>query len=236
MRVMPLSTRALMGLLGVFRKERHKDGYLAEDDVVIEKAFARKLSWAGWTYSFAKERKVYGLHIVVVLWCSFDGRLGILVAFRLWRPRRSCAPHLDRTKLKSWRRSCSSRSSVRGCAPNTASSTLITTPDGLPRSWEDWSFWVGTLHPRTIILWRGQRRSVAELSQGLPLKWRKRLGMRAASGSVYAPKYGSLRLVVPRNLSGQLRAHRHQRLGSRPYKRGEAQDEPLVRRDALSRP
>jgi hypothetical protein len=46
LRVMPLSTRALMGLLGVFRKERHKDGYLAEDDVVIEKAFARKLSWA----------------------------------------------------------------------------------------------------------------------------------------------------------------------------------------------
>lgn len=115
-----------MGLLGVFRKERHKDGYLAEDDVVIEKAFARKLSWAGWTYSFAKKRKVYGLHIVVVLWCSFDGRLRILVAFRLWRPRRSCAPRLDRTKLKSWRRSCSSRSSVRGCAPNTASSTLIT--------------------------------------------------------------------------------------------------------------
>ena len=79
--------------------------------------------------------------------------------------------------------------------------SVITAPDGLPRSWEDWSFWVGTLHPRTIILWRGQRRSVAELGQGLPLKWRKRLGMRAASESVYAPKYGSLRLVVPRNLS-----------------------------------
>ncbi len=41
---------------------------------------------------------------------------------------------------------------------------------------------------------------------------------------------------MPRNLSRQLRAHRHQRLRSRPYERGEAKDEPLVRRDALSRP
>src|SRR5215204_6091858 len=62
--------------------------------------------------------------------------------------------------------------------------------------------WVGTLHPRTIVLWRGQRRSVAELAQGLPLKWRKRLGMRTAAVSVYAPKYGSLRLVVTRNRHG----------------------------------
>src|SRR5215203_6808905 len=74
LRVMPLSTRALMGLLIAWVKRHREDGYLCIDDVVIEKAFARKLSWAGWTYSFAKKRKVYGLHIVVVLWCSFDGR------------------------------------------------------------------------------------------------------------------------------------------------------------------
>jgi hypothetical protein len=37
---------------------------------------------------------------VVLLWCSFDGRLRIPVAFRLWRPKRSCAPHLYRTKLR----------------------------------------------------------------------------------------------------------------------------------------
>jgi hypothetical protein len=61
--------------------------------------------------------------------------------------------------------------------------------------------WVGTLHPRTIVLWRGRRRSVAELARRLPLKWRKRLGMRATAVVVYAPKYGALRLVVTRNLS-----------------------------------
>src|SRR5215203_4740028 len=104
LRVMPLSTRALMGLLVIFCKERHKDGYLCIDDAVIEKAFARKLSWAGWTYSFAKKRKVYGLHIVVVLWCSFDGRLRIPVAFRLWRPKRSCAAHTSTGPSSGWRR------------------------------------------------------------------------------------------------------------------------------------
>jgi len=46
----------------------------SQEDVIIEKAFAKKLPWAGWTYSFAKKRKVYGLHVVVLLWCSLDGR------------------------------------------------------------------------------------------------------------------------------------------------------------------
>jgi hypothetical protein len=67
----------------------------------LEKAFAKKrqkLPWAGWTYSFAKKRKVYGLHIVALLWCTSDGRFRIPVAFRLWRPKRSCAPHIYRTK------------------------------------------------------------------------------------------------------------------------------------------
>lgn len=79
------------------------------DDVVVEKAFAKRLRWAGWTYSFAKKRKVYGMHVVVVLWCSQDRRWRIPVAFRLWRPKRACAPHRYQTKpqlaagmLTSW--------------------------------------------------------------------------------------------------------------------------------------
>ena len=202
LRVMPLSTRALMGLLVIFCKERHKDGYLCIDDAVIEKAFARKLSWAGWTYSFAKKRKVYGLHIVVVLWCSFDGRLRIPVAFRLWRPKRSCAPHLYRTKLRL----------AEGMLKEVVGSGLrpkyIVFDTHYSAGWFTKMvgrlqlIWVGTLHPRTIVLWRAKRRSVAELARTLPLKWRKHLGMRAAAVNVYAPKYGSLRLVVTRNRHG----------------------------------
>ena len=67
LRVMPLSTRALMALLIGWIKQQKAQGYLCLDDVVVEKAWAKRLPWAGWTYSFAKKRKVYGLHIVVLL-------------------------------------------------------------------------------------------------------------------------------------------------------------------------
>src|SRR5829696_9745766 len=100
LRVMPLSTRALMRLLiGWVGRGHRQEGYLCLDDVVIEKAFAKRLSWAGWTYSFAKKRKIYGLHVVVLLWCDGEGGFRIPVAFRLWRPKRSCAPGAYRTKL-----------------------------------------------------------------------------------------------------------------------------------------
>lgn len=203
LRVMPLSTRALMGLLVIFCKERrHKDGYLCIDDVVIEKAFARKLSWAGWTYSFAKKRKVYGLHIVVVLWCACDGHLRIPVAFRLWRPKRSCAPHLYQTKLRLAEVMLKEVVGL-GLRPKYIVFDTHYSAGWFTKVVGRLGFvWVGTLHPRTIVLWRSQRRSVAELARVLPLKWRKRLGMRAASVSIHAPKYGALRLVVTRNRHG----------------------------------
>jgi predicted PurR-regulated permease PerM len=47
LRLMPLSTRALMGLLIGWVKTRRKAGYLCLDDCVLEKAFAKKLPWAG---------------------------------------------------------------------------------------------------------------------------------------------------------------------------------------------
>jgi hypothetical protein len=99
LRVTPLSTRSLMGLLIGWITRSGMVGYLCLDDVVVEKAFAKRLRWAGWTYSFAKKRKVYGMHIVVVLWCASDGGWRIPVAFRLWRPKRSCAPAGYPTKL-----------------------------------------------------------------------------------------------------------------------------------------
>jgi hypothetical protein len=70
LRVMPLSTRALLrGLLWLARGLSQRlgtPGYLCVDDVVIEKPFAKRLPWAAWTYSFAKKRKVYGCHIVLL--------------------------------------------------------------------------------------------------------------------------------------------------------------------------
>jgi hypothetical protein len=101
LRVMPPSTRALMVLLGKWVRLSGMDGYLCIDGVVVEKAFAKRLPWAGWTYSFAKKRKVYGVHEVVLLWCASDGgSFRIPVAFRLWRPKRSCTPRAYKTKLR----------------------------------------------------------------------------------------------------------------------------------------
>lgn len=101
LRVMPLCTRALMRLLIAWvGRRRRQEGYLCLDDVVVEKTFARKLPWAAWTYSFAKKRKVCGLHVVELLWCDSDGSSRIPVAFRLWRPKRSCAARAYRTKLQ----------------------------------------------------------------------------------------------------------------------------------------
>lgn len=199
LRVMPLSTRALMGLLIALCKRRHGDGYLCLDDCVIEKAFAKKLSWAGWTYSFAEKRKVYGLHVVVLLWCSSDGELRVPVAFRLWRPKRSCSPHAYRTKLRlaevMLKEVVGSGLRPKYIVFDTHYSagwfTKMVTRLGLS--------WVGTLHPRTIVFWHAKRCSVGELARVLPLKWRKHLGVRASAVNVYAPKYGALRLVVTRN-------------------------------------
>jgi hypothetical protein len=100
LRTTPWSTGVLLGLLVAWIRRTSMPGYLCLDDVVVEKAFAKRLRWAGWTYSFAKKRKVYGMHVVVVLWCSADGGYRIPVAFRLWRPKRSCAPHRYQTKLQ----------------------------------------------------------------------------------------------------------------------------------------
>ena len=200
LRVMPLSTRALMRLLIAWVGRGHRqEGYLCLDDVVVEKAFARKLPWAGWTYSFAKKRKVYGLHMVVLLWCEGDGGFRIPVAFRLWRPKRSCPPGAYRTKLRlaeiMLKEVIGSGLEARYIVFDTHYSagwfTKMVTRMGL--------VWVGTLHPRTIVYWRGKRCAVGELAGVLPLKWRKRLRVRAAAVPIYAPKYGTLRLVVTRN-------------------------------------
>ena len=203
LRVMPLSTRVLMGLLIAWAKACHEeDGYLCLDDVVVEKAFARKLPWAGWTYSFAKKRKVYGVHIVVLLWCGADGGLRIPVAFRLWRPKRSCAPRAYQTKLHLAEAMLKEVIGL-GLRPRyIAFDTHYTAGWFTKLVGRLGLVWVGTLDPRTIVVWRSRRHAVAELARRLPLRWRKCLGERAAAVSVYAPTYGTVRLVVTRNRGG----------------------------------
>jgi hypothetical protein len=202
LRTTPWSTRALQGLLVAWIRRMGASGYLCLDDVVVEKAFAKKLPWAGWTYSFAKKRKVYGMHIVVLLWCSADRNWRIPVAFRLWRPKRVCAPTAYQTKLEL----------AAGMLTELVAADLPVVYLVMDTHYTAGWFtrlasrlgitWVGTLHPRTTVVWHGQRQQVAELAGRLRLGWRPRLGLHAAAVTVYAPTYGMVQLVVTRNRHG----------------------------------
>jgi len=202
LRTTPLSTRSLMGLLVGWITRSGMPGYLCLDDVVVEKAFAKRLRWAGWTYSFAKKRKVYGMHVVVVLWCASDGRFRIPVAFRLWRPKRSCAPHRYQTKLQLAAGMLTELVAARLPFAYLVMDTHYTAGWFTRLAGRLGICWVGTLPPRTTVVWRGRRQPVAELAGRLRLAWRPRLGLRAAAVTVYAPTYGRLRLVVTRNRHG----------------------------------
>ena len=202
LRTTPLSTRSVMGLLIAWSIRQGAEGSLCLDDVVVEKAFARRLRWAGWTYSFAKKRKVYGMHVVVVLWCSTDGRWRIPVAFRLWRPKRSCAPHHYQTKLQLAAGMLTELVAARLPFAYLVMDTHDTAGWFTRLAGRLGITWVGTLPPRTTVVWHGRRFQVAELAGRLRLRWRTRLGLRAAAVTVYAPKYGMLRLVVTRNRHG----------------------------------
>jgi len=202
LRTMPLSTRALMALLIRWVQRRGGAGYLCLDDVVVEKAFAKRLPWAGWTYSFAKKRKVYGLHIVVLLWCSHDGTWRIPVAFRLWRPKRSCSKAAYRTKLQLAERMLTELVAARLPFDYLAFDTHYTAGWFTKRLQRLGITWVGTLPPGAVVVYRGKRQAISELAQHLPLTWRSHLGLRAAALRVYAPSYGTLRLVVTRNRHG----------------------------------
>jgi hypothetical protein len=177
-------------------------GYLCLDDVVVEKAFAKRLPWAGWTYSFAKKRKVYGMHVVVMLWCSADRCWRIPVAFRLWRPKRSCAPAAYQTKLQLAARMLTELVAARLPFQYLVMDTHYTAGWLTRLAGRLGVTWVGTLPPRTTVVWHGRRQQVAELAGRLRLAWRPKLGLRAAAVSIYAPTYGMLRLVVTRNRHG----------------------------------
>jgi DDE superfamily endonuclease len=167
LRVMPLCTRALMRLLIAWvGRRRRQEGYLCLDDVVVEKTFARKLPWAAWTYSFAKKRKVCGLHVVELLWCDYDGSSRIPVAFRLWRPKRSCAARLPH-------QAPAGGSHAQGGHRLGLEARYIVFDTHYSAGWftRMGLVWVGTLHPRTILYWRGERCVAGELAGMLPLKW-----------------------------------------------------------------
>jgi hypothetical protein len=170
--------------------------------VIVEKAFAKRLRWAAKVYSFKEKRTLYGMVIVVLVWCSCDGHWRIPVGFRLWRPKRTCRASRYQTKLQLAVPMVDAvvlaGLSVRYIAFDThyTAGWFTKRLNHLHLSWH------GTLDPKTSVIWHGKRRAVRELASRLHLKWREQLGVRAMALRIYAPKYGQLRLVVTKNRHG----------------------------------
>lgn len=202
LRTHPISTRVLMDTVIRWARRLGVAGYLAIDDVVVEKPFSRCVPWVGWTYSTSQKRKVRGLHIVVLLWCAAGWR--IPVAFRIWRPKSRC-------RAKTYRKKTQLAWEMVGEVYQTGLEITYVTGDTLYSA--GWLVkkitrlgltWVGVLHPRTTVIYRNRRWSAASLEESLKLKWRKHLQLRASGIVAYLPKYGTLRLVVTRNRHGNV--------------------------------
>src|SRR5918994_1288592 len=142
--------RGLIRLAGRLSRRLGTPGYLVVDDVVIEKPFAKRLPWAAWTYSFATKRKVYGCHVVLLSWTSDPaGTWRIPVAFRLRRPKRTCAP--ERYRKKTELVVAMLREVVAaGCpAADLVGDTAYTGGCVRPTAERLGLVWVGTIAPRT---------------------------------------------------------------------------------------
>lgn len=200
LRTMPVSTRSLMRALCRWAA-RQGGGHLCLDEVVIEKRFSRTLAWCGWIYSFAQRRKVYGLHVVVLIYCVGDYR--VPVNFRLWRPRRACREGRYRTKLQL------AEELIREVRAWGLSFEYLAfdghyTAGWLTKKLTRWGVkWVGLLDPQTRVVHRGHRVPIRDLRPAGKRKWRKRLRVKARAVSVYAPTFGPLRVVSFRNTAGQ---------------------------------
>jgi hypothetical protein len=198
--VMPVSTRAIMRCLALWAKRKGLTGYLTLDGVIVEKRFSRLSRWMGWNYSYAHKRQVFGFHIVVLTWCTDHWR--IPVAFRIWRPKASCSAKDYHTKLQL------AQQMITDILPVGLPIDYIVFDNGFTAGWFTKFVgrcglqWVGVLSTKTVVHYRGRRYQVHELAQQLPLRWRERLQLRAQAITVYAPKYGTLRLVVTKNRHG----------------------------------
>jgi hypothetical protein len=202
LRRLPLSTRAVMRLLIGFAAARGQEGYLLLDEVVIEKAYAKLLPWAGWVYSSTKQRTVLGVLIVVLVWCSDDRAWRIPVGFRLWRPKTRCSKSAYHTRLEL------AQQLVQEIRCEELPVRYIVFDTHYTAGWfTKWLarqglIWQGTLDPKTTVVYRGLLVQVRDLARLSKLKWRPQLEVQARACTVYAPKYGHLRLVVTRNRHG----------------------------------
>jgi hypothetical protein len=202
LRTAPWSTRALLGLPVAWIRRTGASSYLCLDDVVVEKAFAKRLPWPGGPIRSPTSAR----STACTSWCCCGAApTGASES----RSRSACggpsgpAPRPPTRPSCSWPRGCSASWSPPGCPfAYLVMDTHYTAGWFTRLAGRLGICWVGTLPPRTTVSWGGRRQPVAELAERLRPSWRPRLCLRAAAVTVYAPSYGRLRLVVTRNRHG----------------------------------
>lgn len=197
LRVVPFSTRMVMGLLITFAQGLGCMGYLCIDDVVVQKPFAQKIPWVGWAYSSTEGKPVRGLHIVVLLWCCWPFK--VPVAFRLWRPKDKCSAEHYKTKLEL------AQAMVIEVMNSHLPFSYITFDIWYNARWFTKFLancnivWVSQLKSNTQVIYRKKKTAVEEVGKNLKLKWRSHLEVCAVAIRVYLPEFGVIRLVVTKD-------------------------------------
>src|SRR4029450_11356079 len=133
-----------------------------------------------------------------------DGGFRIPVAFRLWRPKRACAPGPSQTKLQLPAQLLTELVAARLPFQYLVMDTHYTAGWFTHLAGRLGIGGVGPLPPKPTFTGPARRQSAAELAERLRLAWRPRLGLRAAAVTVYAPKHAPPPLVVTRNHHGTL--------------------------------
>jgi SRSO17 transposase len=140
---------------------------------------------------------------VLLSWTSDPtGVWRIPVAFRLWRPQRNCAPghYQKKTELVE---TMLRELVAAGCPAAYLVGDTAYTGGRLSKTAARLGLtWVGTLSPRTTVVYHRRPQQVQGLARRLKLKWRPRLGVRAIALRVDAPSVGQVQLVVLRNAHG----------------------------------
>ena len=202
LRTAPFSTRALLALGAVWARGQGVVGYLSLDDVVVPKPFSRALCWVTTLWCASEKRYVQAMHIVVITWCW--GRFKVPLAIRLWYPKAKISPAHYRTKLQL------AQEMLIDILHMDVPFTYITFDGWYTAGWfTKWLAnlgieWVGKGASNANVVYKNRTMHLEEIVPLLKLKWRKVIGLYAATVKVYLPTFGQVRLVVTKNDHGKL--------------------------------
>jgi hypothetical protein len=202
LRVVPFSTRALLGLCAAWARRQGVTGYLSLDDVIVPKPFSQTLCWVTALWCPSERRYVMAMHIVVVAWCW--GRFKVPLAIRLWYPKAKAHPARYRTKLQL------AQAMLIDVFHMDIPFAYLVFDGWYTAGWfTKWLSkrgitWVGKGQANAKIVYQHQRLRLDHIVCHLKLKWRKALDLRAATAVIYRPSLGHVRLVVTKDRHGKL--------------------------------